>query len=85
MQQQIIHADMVDDVLVPAPTGATEIVVAYNQEAGDCKTATIAFLGETRAVVTFDESGGRVVSHLGLGIDDSMQMQQSVENIIQVL
>ena len=82
---QIIKASMVDDVLIPDVNGIVEIDVEYQQDMNGMKTALISFGGCHRAAVTFAVDGQRIVNHFSLGFDDSVQMQKSVENIVNVL
>lgn len=85
MTTQIIKATVVDDVLVPSLTGETDVIVDYGQSAGDCKTATVSFGGQMQGVVSFDETGQRVVSCLALGFMDNANIASSIENIANAM
>ncbi|EBV8434178.1 hypothetical protein NFI00_000042 [Salmonella enterica] len=85
MTKQIVKATVVDDVLVPNPNGETEVIVDIEQNAGDCKTATLSFWGGIQGVVSYDETGERVVSHMALGIADTPNIATSIENIANVI
>ena len=85
MTKQIIKATVVDDILVPAPDGDTDVTIDIAQENGDVKTATISFWGSIQGVASYDEAGDRVVSHMQLGFADTPNIATSIENIANAI
>jgi hypothetical protein len=84
MAPLIIKAHYFNNVLIPHPNGNVEAHVTY-QLTEDGKMALISFAGQNRAVVHFSSTGSKVISYTSLGMDDSIEMQQSVDNIVAVL
>lgn len=80
----VIKAYYFGNVLHPRLDGNVDVHVTF-QVTDDGKTALIAFAGQNRAVVHFSSTGNKVVSYTSLGMDDSIEMQQSVDNIVALL
>lgn len=78
--KRVIQAKLINGVLVVDPTG--DVVVTIDNQNG---TGIIHFMGENRAFVTYDSRGNRVVSHMAIGIADTAEMQQSIENIVNCM
>lgn len=78
-------AQMADGSLIPHPGGMGMANANIQQEPGHPKTAIIAFAGMNQAVVNFDETGLRIINYTILNPGATLQVQNTVENIIKHL
>lgn len=63
--------------------GSANVTYAVDQVGS--KTALINFNGANQALCTFDTSGTKIVSTTYLDVAGSLQVQQTVQNIIRYL
>jgi hypothetical protein len=82
---QIPVAEQADGSIAPNPMGPGFASVNIQQEPGHPKTAIIAFFGSNQALVNFDDSGRSAINYTMLNPGATVQVQQSVMNIINYL
>lgn len=82
---QIPVAEQPDGSIAFNQFGPGQAFVNIQQEPGHPKTAIIAFFGSNQAVVNFDDSGRSAINYTMLNPGATVQVQQSVLNLINYL
>lgn len=72
-------------ILYPDRNGVIICTIKFDFDPSGEKRATVIFGGQNQALITFDASGGRVVSHMLLDPAPNVQVMHSVNNVISYL
>lgn len=82
-----LSATETNGVLYPSATGDVPIEININVDEAGNKTATISFYGVVQGFAVYDSTGTRIIAitMTAMGVDDTLDIGQSLNNIVAVM